>query len=66
MNAGSVLMHDTTHVIEELRTSVPLDIMGVEVSPTQLDVDPELVAGRAVKDVLALGIVRYVSTNSND
>ena len=43
-----------THVVQELGASVPLDIVRVEVTPTQLYVDPELVAGGAVEYVLAL------------
>ena len=45
---------DLTHVVKELRTSVPLNIVTVEVTPTKLNINPELVAGRSVENVLAL------------
>ena len=43
-----------TYIIKELGASVPLDVVSVEISPTQLNVDPELVAGSAVKYILTL------------
>ena len=46
--------HRVGDVVEELGASVPLDVVSVEISPTQLNVDPELVAGSAVKYILTL------------
>ena len=43
-----------TYVVQELRTGVPLDVVGIEVTPTQLNVDPELVARSTVQYVFAL------------
>ena len=43
-----------TYIVQELGTSVPLDVVGVEVTPSQLNVDPELVARCAVQNILAL------------
>ena len=46
--------YSTTYVVKELGTSVPLDVVSVEVAPTELDINPELVAGCAIEDVLTL------------
>ena len=43
-----------TYVVKELSTSVPLDVVRIEVAPTELNIDPELVARRSIEDVLAL------------
>ena len=43
-----------TYVVHELRTGVPLDVVGIEVAPTQLDINPELVTRRTIENVLAL------------
>ena len=43
-----------TYVVQELRTGVPLDVVGIEVAPTQLNVDPELVARSTIQYVFAL------------
>lgn len=43
-----------TYIIKELGTCVALNIVGVEVSPTQLHINPEFVAGRTIKHVLDL------------
>ena len=44
----------TTYVVKELGASVPLDVVSVEISPTELNVDPKLVASGAIKYILAL------------
>ena len=49
-----VQTHRVRDVVEELGASVPFNIVGVEVTPTELDVQPELVARRSIEDVLAL------------
>ena len=46
--------HRVGDVVEELCTGVTLDVVRVEVTPTKLDINPELVASRTVKDVLLL------------
>ena len=43
-----------TYVVKELSTSVPLDVVCIEIAPTQLNVNPELVAGGPVKNVFAI------------
>ena len=49
-----------TYIIKELGASVPLDVVSVEISPTELNVDPELVASGAIKDIFRLNKkVRY-------
>ena len=49
-----VYAHRIRDVVKELRTSIPLDVVRIEVTPTELNVDPELVACRAVENVLAV------------
>jgi hypothetical protein len=46
--------HRVGHVVEELCTSVTLDIMRVEVTPTQLNVDPVFVTCRPIHDIFVL------------
>ena len=43
-----------THIVKELRTGVTLDIVSIKVTPSQLHIDPELVASSTIKHVLAL------------
>ena len=43
-----------TYIVQEFSTGVTLDVVSVEVTPSKLNVDPELVAGGAIQDVLAL------------
>ena len=43
-----------TYVVQELCTSISFNIMRVKVTPSQLDIDPELIARCAVQDVLDL------------
>ena len=43
-----------THIVKELRTGVTLDIVSIKVTPSQLHIDPELVASCAIEDILAL------------
>ena len=45
---------DDAHVIKELCPSVSFDVVRIEVTPTKLNVDPELVTICAIEDVLAL------------
>jgi hypothetical protein len=45
-----------THIVKELSTSVPLDVMCVEVTPPQLHIDPVLIAGSAIQNVFTLRI----------
>jgi hypothetical protein len=47
--------HVVGTVVEELGTSVSLDVVGVEVSPSELHVDPVLAARGAVEHVLRVG-----------
>ena len=42
------------YVVEELGSSVPLNIVGIEVSPTELHIDPELVARCSIQNIFAL------------
>jgi hypothetical protein len=44
----------TPRVVEVLSTGVSLDVVRVKVTPSQLDVEPELGARRAVEDVLVV------------
>ena len=46
--------HRVGDVVQELRTRVPLDVVRVEVTPTKLHVNPELVARCAIKNILVL------------
>ena len=48
---GGVDAHVVHGVVEELGACVPLDVVGVVVAPPQLDVQPELLGGRAVHRV---------------
>ena len=50
-----------TYIVQELRTSVPLDVVGIEITPTQLNVDPELVARSTIQNILALNREAKVS-----
>lgn len=43
-----------THVIKEFGSRVPLDIMSVEIAPAKLNIDPVLVARRAIQHVFVL------------
>ena len=47
--------HGVGDVVEELGASISLDVVGVKVSPTELDVDPELVASCTIENVLDIG-----------
>ena len=49
---GRVNRHVVRRVVQELGADVALDVVGVVVSPPELDVDPVLVAGFLVKDVV--------------
>lgn len=44
----------STHVVQELSASIAVDVMRIEITPAELYVNPVLVAGGAVKHVLAL------------
>ena len=48
-----------TYIVQELGTSVPLDVVGVEVTPSQLNVDPELVASGTIENVLTIRDERW-------
>jgi hypothetical protein len=43
-----------THIIEELGTCVPLNVVSVKVTPLHLDINPVLVASSAVENVFSL------------
>ena len=43
-----------TYVVQELSTRVALNVMSIEVTPTQLYINPELVARSAVENIFAL------------
>lgn len=43
-----------TYVVQELGSSVTLYVVAVEVSPSQLNINPELVASSAIHLVLVL------------
>jgi hypothetical protein len=51
---GGVDRLRVTRVVEVLSTGVSLDVVRVKVTPSQLDVEPELGARRAVEDVLVV------------
>lgn len=44
----------STHIVEELGTSVSVDVVRIEITPSQLNVNPVLVAGSTVKHILAI------------
>ena len=52
-----------TYVVQEFGTSISLNVVTVEVSPTKLDIDPILVAGSTVGDVLDIGNKRRPGDN---
>jgi hypothetical protein len=43
-----------TYIVQELGSSVTLYVVTVKVTPSQLNIDPELVAGSAIHLVLVL------------
>ena len=48
------VMSKLTHVVQEFRSGVSLNVVRIEVTPSQLDVKPELVARRPIHYVLGL------------
>lgn len=43
-----------TYVVQEFGTSVSLNIVRVEITPSELDIYPELVAGGTLQNILGL------------
>lgn len=43
-----------TYIVQKLRSSVSLDVVGIKVTPPQLNVDPEPVARCPIQDILDL------------
>lgn len=48
---GGVDTHVVGGVVQELGTGIALDVVGVVVSPAELDVDPVLLGGGAVHHI---------------
>lgn len=51
-----------TYVVQELRASIPLNVVGIKVSPSQLNVNPEFIARSSIQYVLNLGAEIYQLT----
>mmetsp|Transcript_39638 Transcript_39638/g.86525 ORF Transcript_39638/g.86525 Transcript_39638/m.86525 type:complete len:232 (+) Transcript_39638:1500-2195(+) len=47
--------HVVSRVVQELGTTIPLDIVGIKIAPSKLNINPVLRCGRAVKTVLLFG-----------
>jgi len=43
-----------TYIIQELRTSVSLDVVSIEVAPTKLHINPVFVAGGSIEHIFYL------------
>ena len=61
-------MSRLTYIIEEFGAGIALNVVGVEVTPAELDVDPIFVAGCTIENILVLQrqCLKYDSANRGE
>ena len=57
---GGVDTHVVCGVVQELRSAIPLDVMAVEISPSKLDVEPELLCGSTIHCIPTNIIIKLI------